>query len=111
MMIATTPFHELAHLAMSSCDPNLTVVGFYPFGTPQSAQNSHALSSVLGCVIVKERFPGAFSYRPVWADLLQEIICILIQMSISCYVTVKTLRVFIIPRIHRQYHSSNLING
>ena len=93
MMVATIPLHELGHYIMSHCDPDLTVVAFYPFGVPQTHQNDHILTSVLGCVIVKEAYPGAFQHRPVWADLFQEIVCLLIQLVITCFVTLKILTV------------------
>ena len=91
LMIATIPLHECLHLAMSSCDPHLRVVAFYPFGVPQSQQHNQGFSTVLGCVVVKEAYHGAFQDRPVWADPLQEIICLSIQMIITCLITLKIL--------------------
>ena len=90
LMIATIPLHECTHLLLSKCDPNLTVVGFYPFGIPQSQHTDH-FSSTLGCVVVKEAYPSAFSQRPLWADLFQEIICLSFQLCIACIVTYKIL--------------------
>ena len=76
VMIITTPVHELRHVGMSTLDPCLEVVDFYPFGGPSSNNGDHPLPSVLGCVIVKEAYPGAFKDRPFWSDAFQEIICL-----------------------------------
>ncbi|MFH1101513.1 MAG: hypothetical protein V1726_05725 [Methanobacteriota archaeon] len=106
MMIVTTPLHETGHLVMSSLDPHLQVVSFYPFGVPRSNGIDHVLPSVLGCVIVREAYPGAFNDRPVWADLLQEIVCLSIQMIITCVVTLKILSRLMIPWMQHQHRRS-----
>ena len=91
VMIVTTPIHEAAHVVMSTIDPCLQVKEFHPFGGPNSQDLGHALPSILGCVVVKEAYPGAFEDRPVWADTFQEIICLFIQIAITCLILVKTL--------------------
>ena len=100
LMIATTPLHEFGHLVMSRLDPHLEVVAFYPFGVPHSTGTDHVLPSVLGCVIVREAYPGAFQDRPAWADLAQECICLLIQVGITCWLTLQVMSSFSFLRLN-----------
>ena len=90
LMVATTPIHEGFHVLMSTLDPCLEVVAFYPFGSPET-NLGHVLPSMLGCVIVKEAYPGAFQDRAAWADAFQEVICVLVQILIICFVMIKAL--------------------
>lgn len=91
VIVATTPLHEAAHVAMSTLDPYINVVDVYFFDIAPSQNNHHILSSPLGYVVVKEAYPGAFNERPLWADILQEILCILVQIIIACIVVFKLL--------------------
>ena len=91
VIIATTPLHEAAHWVMSDIDPYIEPVEFHLFDETSFKNGQHILSSALGCVIVKEKYPGAFEDRPIWADVFQEIICISIQIIIACIVVSKIL--------------------
>lgn len=91
VIISTTPIHEAAHWVMSEIDPYIEPVELHLFDETSLQNGQHILSSALGCVIVKEKYPGAFKDRPIWADALQEIICISIQIIIAVIVVLKTL--------------------
>lgn len=91
VIIATTPLHEAAHWIMSDIDPYIEPVEFHLFDETSFKNGQHILSSALGCVIVKEKYPGAFEDRPIWADVFQEIVCISIQIIIACIVVSKIL--------------------
>ena len=97
LMVATTPLHEIGHLVLSSCDPSLKVVAFHPLGSPHITQGDHTFSSILGYVVVKEAYPGAFQNRVFWADAAQECICILIQIGITFLITIKILGYLFTP--------------
>lgn len=92
MIIITTPVHEAAHWVMSKIDPYIEPVEFHLFDETSLRQGDHMLSSVLGCVIIRESYPGAFEQRGPWADMLQEIICIVIQLALTCIIVLKLLR-------------------
>lgn len=81
-MVLTTPVHEVGHVVLSTLDPCLEVSEFYPFGSPHHSQG-HMLPSMLGCVVVTESYPGAFQDRSVWSNVLQEIICLSLQLVIT----------------------------
>jgi len=98
VIIATTPIHEAAHWVMSEIDPYIEPVELHLFDDTSFHHGEHILSSALGCVIVKEKYPGAFKDRPTWADALQEIICISIQIILTCIITLKTLTFILIKR-------------
>jgi hypothetical protein len=83
IIVLTTPIHEAAHWVMSDIDPFIEPVEIHIFDDSNFIPNKHILSSVLGYVIVREKYPGAFDDRPFWADFLQEIICISIQIIIT----------------------------
>jgi len=91
VIIATTPLHEAAHWVMSDIDPYIEPVELHLFDETSFKNGQHILSSALGCVIVKEKYPGAFKDRPILADVFQEIICISIQIVIACIIVSKTL--------------------
>ena len=91
VIIATTPIHEAAHWVMSEIDPYIEPIEMHLFDDTSFKHAEHILSSALGCVIVKEKYPGAFKDRPIWADAIQEIICISIQIIITIVVVLKTL--------------------
>lgn len=91
IIIATTPLHEAAHWIMSDIDPYVEPTEYHLFDETSFQNGQHILSSALGCVIIKEKYPGAFKDRPIWADAVQEIICISIQIIIACIVVSKTL--------------------
>ena len=91
-IIATTPLHEGLHWVMSQYfDPYIEPVEFHVFDGMQPGKTENFLFSALGYVVVKEAYPGAFEDRPVWADMLQEIICIATQTIIACLVVFKFL--------------------
>jgi hypothetical protein len=99
IIIATTPIHEAAHWLMSEIDPYIEPIEIHLFDDTSFKNGEHILSSALGCVIVKEKYPGAFKDRPIWADILQEIICITIQIIITIVVVLKTLtHIFVIKK-------------
>ena len=81
IMIITTPIHEATHWILSDIDPYIDPIEFHLFDERAIQNGKHILSSALGCVVVKESYPGAFKDRPKWADPLQEIICITIQTN------------------------------
>ena len=93
VIIATTPLHETAHWMMSTYfDPYIEVVEFHPFGVPPKINERHDQPFfALGCVVVKEAYPGAFQDRPIWADIIQEIICVFLQIIIACTIVLKSL--------------------
>jgi len=89
-IILTTPLHEGAHWVISEIDPYVEPIEFHVFDTESLTKGDHILTSALGYVKIKEKYPNAFKDRPIWADLLQEIICISIQMIIAIIITYKT---------------------
>jgi len=89
VIIATTPIHEGAHWIMSDIDPYVEPVEFHVFDDTSYQNEEHVLPSALGSVIIKEKYPGAFHDRPWWADILQEIICISIQIFLAVIITFK----------------------
>ncbi len=99
MIIITTPIHEAAHWVMSEADPYIEPVEFHLFDETSFQQGDHMLSSALGCVIVRESYPGAFEERGPWADIIQEIICMAIQLLITCTVVYSILRVIMRKQI------------
>lgn len=98
VIIATTLLHEACHWVMSDIDPYIEPTEFHIFDGESLENGQHILSSSLGCVIVKESYPGAFKDRPPWADALQEIICIFIQIILTCILVLKILRLLIVKR-------------
>jgi hypothetical protein len=93
IIVATTPIHEGAHWIMSELDPYIEPVEFHLFDDNFFNNGQHILSSSLGYVVVQESYPGAFDDRPIWADLLQEIICIFIQIILTCIIVSKLLTI------------------
>ncbi|UCD14083.1 MAG: hypothetical protein JSW60_01320 [Thermoplasmatales archaeon] len=91
VIIATTPLHEAAHWIMSDIDPYSKPVEIHLFDGKYFQNGQHILSSALGCIIVKERYPGSFKDRPLWVDPIQELICISIQIILTCIIVSKTL--------------------
>ncbi len=90
-IVATTPIHEAAHWVMSDVDPYVEPVEFHVFDKDSFQNGQNILSSALGCVVIREQYPGAFDDRPSWADAFQEVICISIQIVISVVMTLKIL--------------------
>ena len=93
MLIVTTPIHEAAHWIMSDIDPFIQPVEFHLFDESSINRGQNILSSALGYVVVEEAYPRAFDDRLKLADLLQEFICILIQIIITCYMVSKILTI------------------
>lgn len=90
-IIATTPLHEAAHWVMSEIDPYSEPVELHLFDDQSLKKGQHILSSTLGFVVVKETYPGSFKDRPNWIDPIQEIICVCIQIILTCIIVSKTL--------------------
>jgi len=101
-VIVTTPLHKVLHWVMSEVDPYIEPIEMHLFdGTSfKSGEQEHVLSSALGCVIVKEKYPGAFNDRPIWADTAQEIICCYNQIVIAIFICMEA-----IPYLKRRYLS------
>jgi len=93
LMIATTPIHEAGHWIMSDIDPYIEPVEINIFNIDSNPSNikDHRLNSVLGYIIVREKYSNAFNERPIWSDTFQEIICILIQLTITIFISLKIL--------------------
>ena len=92
IIIATTPIHEAAHWFMSDIDPYVEPVEIHVFDITSYQDEQHVLPSALGSVVIKEKYPGAFNDRPFWADILQEIICISIQISLAVIITLFVIK-------------------
>ena len=89
LMIITTPIHEAAHWVMSDIDPYIDPIEIHLFDFESKNDNHNVMSSALGYVVVRESYPGAFDERPFWMDTLQELVCLLIQIIITCYIVIK----------------------
>jgi len=96
-IILTTPLHEACHWILSDIDPYIEPVELHIFNIKSLQQGENIFSSAFGYIIVKEKYPGAFIERPSWADLFQELICIFIQLLITCYIVSKILK-FVIDK-------------
>jgi hypothetical protein len=90
-MVVTTPIHEAAHWLMSDIDPYIDPVEIHLFNF-ESKNDNNILSSTLGYVVIKEKYPGAFNDRPYWMDLLQEFICIMLQIILSVLIVLIIFR-------------------
>ena len=99
LMILTTPIHETAHWIMSDIDPYIEPIEIHLFNFETKNDNDNILSSALGYVVVKESYPKAFNDRPFWMDLLQEIICILLQIIITVILLSKIFKILIERKI------------
>ena len=80
---------------MSDIDLYIEPVELRLFDSSFLENSYHILFSPLGFVRVKESYPGTLKDRPEWADLLQEIICVSIQIIIAILVVLKTLPLLI----------------
>ena len=58
IIVMTTPLHEVAHWIMSDIDPYIEPVEFHLFDDKSFQNNENILSSALGYVVVKEKYPG-----------------------------------------------------
>ena len=85
---------------MSEIDPYIEPVEFHLFEDNYLKNNENILYSALGYVVVREKYPGAFNDRPVWMDTLQEIICISIQIFITCILVSKILEFLINKKLN-----------
>lgn len=92
VIIASTPLHEAGHWIMSEIDPYIEPVEFHVFNEYALKNKDNVLSSALGCVVVQEKYPGAFNDRPGWYNISQEIICVLIQIVLAVFITLKSLK-------------------
>jgi hypothetical protein len=91
----TIPVHEAAHWIMSDIDPYVEPVEFHLFDDNPFQNGQNILSSALGYVLIKEAYPGAFNDRPIWANLLQELICVSLQIILTCIIVSKILTIII----------------
>ena len=62
-MVITTPIHEAAHWIMSDIDPYIEPIELHLFDEKSLQNNNNILSSSLGYVVVKEKYPGSFDER------------------------------------------------
>ena len=108
MIIATIPLHEATHWVLSEIDPYIEPTEIHLFQISSYSENNNILNSPLGSVIIKEKYPGAFNDRPAWADILQEIICVTLQIIIAVFVVIKTLSYMLKREINKQ---KNLITA
>jgi len=88
----TIPLHEAMHWIISDIDPYSEPVEFHLFDFKSSDNRQNILSSALGSVTIKEAYPGSFKDRPPWMDPFQELICISIQILITCIIVAKALK-------------------
>jgi len=95
IIIATTPIHEAAHWVMSDIDPYVEPVEIHVFDEASYQNEEHILPSALGSVVIQEKYPGAFNDRPFWADALQELICISIQIFLAVIISYKIIKILI----------------
>lgn len=93
IIFLTTPIHEAGHWILSDIDPYIEPVEFHIFDERSLQNGENIFSSAFGYVLVKEKYPGAFNDRPPWSDLLQELICIFIQLLLTCFIVSKILKI------------------
>lgn len=106
VIIATTPLHEAAHWVMSDIDPYCEPVELHLFDDQSLQKEQHILSSTLGYVVVKETYPGSFKDRPNWIDPIQEIICVCIQITLTCIIVLKII-VFLFSKQQKKTFKKN----
>jgi len=94
-IIITTPIHEAGHWILSELDPYIEPVEFHIFDEKSFQNGENIFSSAFGYVLVKEKYPGAFNDRPPWSDFFQELICIIIQLILTCFIVSKILKLVI----------------
>lgn len=90
VIIASTPLHEAGHWIMSDIDPYIEPIEYHVFDEYSFSNKDNELSSALGCVVIQEKYPGALKERPAWYNIGQEIICVLIQVILAVFITLKT---------------------
>ncbi len=93
IIILTTPLHEACHWVLSDIDPYIEPVEFHIFNEKCLQNGENILSSALGYVVIKEKYPGAFNVRPEYFDFLQEFICCFIQIILTCIIVSKILKI------------------
>jgi hypothetical protein len=104
-IIMTTPLHEACHWILSDIDPYIEPVEFHIFDEKSLQNGENLLSSALGYVVIKEKYPGAFNDRPEYFDFLQEFICCSIQIILTCIIVSKILKIIF------KKPKNNLINS
>ena len=107
LIIATTPVHEAAHWVMSDVDPYVEPVEYHVFDEFSYQNEENILPSALGAVVIQEKYPGAFNDRPSWANIMQEIICVMIQIIISVFVTLKIIKYIVSRQEKKSIFTSN----
>lgn len=93
IIILTTPLHEACHWVLSDIDPYIEPVEFHIFDEKGLQNGENILSSALGYVVIKEKYPGAFKDRPEYFDFLQEFICCFLQIILTCLIVSKILKI------------------
>ena len=93
IIILTTPLHEACHWVLSDIDPYIDPVEFHIFDEKCLQNGENILSSALGYVVIREKYPGAFKDRPEYFDFLQEFICCSIQIILTCIIVSKILKI------------------
>jgi hypothetical protein len=88
----TIPIHEAAHWVMSEIDPYSKPVEYHIFDFESSNKKDNLLFLQFGFVIIKETYPGSFIDRPIWIDLVEELICFSIQILITYLIVIKILK-------------------
>jgi len=105
-IVLTTPIHEACHWILSDIDPYIEPSEVHIFDEKSLQNGKNMFSSAFGYVLVKESYPGAFKDRPFWSDLFQELICIFIQLILTCLIVSKLLE-FIIDKNQFMTQKSN----
>ena len=95
IIVATTPLHEAAHWIMSEIDPYADPVEFRLFDGESLQTGQSIMSSALGYVVIKESYPGSFKDRSPWMEPIQELICVFIQIIVTCILVSKILSLLI----------------
>lgn len=81
-LVITIPIHETTHWILSDLDPTTTPTEMHLFNI-ESIFSENIFQSALGYVIISEEYPGSFEQRLPESDLIQEIICTLLQLIIT----------------------------
>lgn len=97
VLIATTPIHEGVHWIISDIEPYSDPVEIHIFQTQEIMNEQNILSSAFGYTKIKESYPGSLNDRPMWLYIYEELICISIQMIITCFFVYETI-LFIIDK-------------
>jgi hypothetical protein len=97
VLIATTPIHEGVHWIISDIEPYSDPIEIRIFQNQANPIEQNILSSAFGYTKIKESYQGSFNDRPTWLYVSEELICIFIQMIITCIFVYETI-LFIIDK-------------